>query len=90
MKSNANRFMFRRDYNGHVIRVAAIYIPTMEIWGLMCTADGEGADHIQSTDPWNDARAMMDSALMAITATENKTPSMFFLELAVEERAKSG
>lgn len=62
----SDTWTFRREYEGHTIAVHAVFIPRMETWGLICRVDNVPYDHMQSIDPWTDARSMIDEALLSI------------------------
>ena len=68
-------FTFRRDFEGHVVLVTAHFIPNMACWGLMAKVNGTPCDHRQSIDPWNDARSMIDHALIDLELDHAGSPS---------------
>ena len=66
MRWHTDSFSFKRVYRDNIILVTALYIPPLETWGLTCLVNGECVDQYQTTDPWEDARNMVDSALLNI------------------------
>jgi hypothetical protein len=58
-------FTFRRDLPGTSIVVIAQYIPRLETWGVHVKVNGELVEHRQTDDPWRDARAAIDTELIA-------------------------
>lgn len=79
MPRQTDCFTFRRDFEGHTILVTAHFIPNMQCWGLMAKTNGTPCDHQQSTDPWNDARKMIDDALIALEIEHATSPSGLIL-----------
>ena len=78
-KYAADTFKFQRDYAGVQIIVTATFIPSLEVWGLLVTVDGEPTNFMQSIDPWADARAQIDAELMQMDLEAGGVPSGLIL-----------
>ena len=59
-------FLFRRDFGGNTAIVSAVYIPGQSVWSLLVKLNGEAVDSRQSDNPWHEAQAMIDAALLDI------------------------